>query len=203
MGKEILKIAYSKQHDEYLWLQFKEGDKSALDQIFYENISHLISYGHQFTTKRDFIDDCIQDLFIDLWEKRDRLSSTTSIRFYLLKSLKRRILRGLKKSQKTSIFSELGEVFIEKKMHLSGPDNVKEMEASHELHKAFLSLSTLQREIIYLKYYNNLSSEQIAEILELSKKQVYNALSKAMITLRKVLTTKTLMAFNAILLFDL
>ncbi len=47
------------------------------------------------------------------------------------------------------------------------------------------TLTPMQKEVIYLKYYNGLTIEEISEILNLSKKSTYNYLSKALMKFRK------------------
>ncbi|NMM47551.1 RNA polymerase sigma factor [Marinigracilibium pacificum] len=173
--------------DEYLWSCLKNGDRKALDEIYYGHVPALIAYGHQFTAKKELVDDCIQELFIDLWQKRNRLGETSSIRFYLIKSIKRRILRQIKKSDKCKAFSEFNEFFIENQMDTNISNESEVIVSTQKLRRSFQALSPLQRELIYLKYYNNLDCDQMKDVLDLTKKQVYNALSKAMISLRQSL----------------
>lgn len=52
----------------------------------------LYRYGFQYTKDKALIKDAIQDLFVELRQKRKRLSHTTSIKLYLYKSIRRKIL---------------------------------------------------------------------------------------------------------------
>jgi len=180
-----LSISYSVRRDSDLWSRLKEGDRSALDAIYYGHIKALMNYGRQFVLDSTTIDDCIQDLFLHIWLKRSSLSDVTSIRFYLIKSLKRRIIRTEKKVKS---FVQVSEFFPDVNvLHFS--QDTSNDETISNLKFCIQDLSALQREIIYLKYYNGLSFDEIGEILELTKKQLYNATAKAMAKLRGLLTT--------------
>jgi RNA polymerase sigma factor (sigma-70 family) len=54
------------------------------------------------------------------------------------------------------------------------------------LHKAVEQLSNRQKEVVFLKFYQNLSYEEIARILGISTKATYKLVARAIIQLRKV-----------------
>ncbi len=86
-----------------LWKAFKSGDKSAFEKLYELYIDDLLSYGYRVTSDRQLIRDSIQDLFLHLWQTRSNLSDTDSIRFYLYRSLRNRIIRNMEKANQTSI----------------------------------------------------------------------------------------------------
>ncbi|MFY0653375.1 MAG: sigma-70 family RNA polymerase sigma factor [Cyclobacteriaceae bacterium] len=191
-----LKIAYSKKRDFDLWQDFKSGDRDAFDHIFYLHIDQLISYGKKITANDALIDDCIQEMFLDLWLKKERLGDTDAIKFYLLKTLRRRILVYLKKetrndslnTEKALDYTQDFKAILENPMTLEEKANLQEV---------FEKLTPAQKEVIYLKFYNNLSFDEISDVLGLKKKVLYNSLSKAMLIFRKHLkqTVLVLLAF--------
>jgi DNA-directed RNA polymerase specialized sigma24 family protein len=83
-----------------LWQQFKMGDEGAFIAIYKIHINLLYNQGAQITFDRESIKDCLQDLFIDLRQRRARLSDTDNIKLYLLKSFRRRLIAYLKKKSK-------------------------------------------------------------------------------------------------------
>lgn len=193
MKSSELNIAYSIRRDEDLWDDLRSGDRKALDHIYYSQVAALMSYGKLITPNSALVDDCIQDIFIDIWVKRERLGATSSIRFYLMKALKRRLFRRLKQERKSKCFSDFADGFekLGEQVHADAVD-----QQSHKsLIKSLNTLSPTQREIVYLKYYNNLSLEEISDILDLNRKQTYNALSKAMLKLRSILQLLALLSF--------
>ena len=190
-----LKVAHSINRERDLWENMKSGNKNALERIYDQNAPSLISYGRQMTPNSALVDDCIQELFVDIWLKRDRLTSTSSIRFYLLKALKLRILRALEKNKKDQYINDFPPFFFESLSNLKQEDSDNELE--QKLHKALLSLSEIQREIIYLKFYNKLSFAEIEDLLNLTRKQLYNAISKAMAKMRDLISIVFLMLLNS------
>ena len=76
-----------------IWRNLKRGDKRALESIYREHASALLKYGRKFVADGQLVEDCLQDLFIDIWQKRQNLSDTDSIKKYLLVSLRRLIIR--------------------------------------------------------------------------------------------------------------
>src|SRR5690349_5954376 len=75
---------------------FKKGDKAAFASIYKEYVRSLLSYGYKVTSNRSLIEDSIQDLFVELWQNRERISETTSIKFYLFQALRYKINRNKK-----------------------------------------------------------------------------------------------------------
>src|SRR3712207_1381315 len=86
--------------DTELWQAFKKGDEEAFDYIFEKHVHILYNYGRKFTPVSEIIEDCVQDLFVEVWEKKKLISDTDSIKFYLFKSLRLRIIRRLVKESK-------------------------------------------------------------------------------------------------------
>ena len=98
---------YSNLDDTELWELLRDGDRNALNEIYHQNIDVLYSYGAKITSDNGLVEDSIQEVFITVWEKRHKLKETTSIKFYLFKSLKRRIFRNLKNGKLFSILKKI------------------------------------------------------------------------------------------------
>ena len=89
--------------DSELWKAFKKGSRVAFAQLYNLYIEDLLSYGYRVTSDRQLIRDSIQDLFLHLWQTRLNISDTNSIRFYLYRSLRNRIVRNIEKINHTNI----------------------------------------------------------------------------------------------------
>ncbi len=180
-----LNISY-RGSESNLWKEMKSGSREAFDQIYCDNINQLLAYGHEMTSNNQIIEDCIQDLFTDIWIKKENLGNVESIRFYLIISLRRRLLRMIK-NQKDLSFADFGQEiqdFDKAVLTVAFEDESYKLK---ELKKALTKLSSTQKEIIYLKYYAEYSFQEIAQILKMNKKQLYNALAKAMVKLRSIM----------------
>src|ERR687885_1810367 len=78
-----------------LWKQFQQGEEQAFATIMGRHFRPLYSYGTKLTHDKELVRDCIQDVFLEIWRRRETLPVLDSPRFYLLRSLQRRIHRRL------------------------------------------------------------------------------------------------------------
>ena len=171
-----------------IWNSFRAGSREAFDFIFKQEAPALLAYGTKFTTDQDLVLDCIQDLFVELWNRRHNLGETTSIRFYLLRALRRRIVKTLHGIQRF-------EAAAEQAMHFQDQVNfstehlwlLQEAEQSSRarLRRAIDSLTRRQRESIYLKYFQGMSNEAVAEVMGLTQSSVNTLVSQAVKALRE------------------
>lgn len=135
------------------------------------------------------VEDCIQSLFVRLWEKRQTLGTARHVRSYLLSSFKRSLVTALRQQQKHA-FVELDKV---ESAGLYREDSIEELlirnqERSsrlEQLSQALQQLPPRQREFIFLRYYKGLSYEAIAAQTGSSVRTVYNQVNLAISTLRK------------------
>src|SRR5882672_10780272 len=81
-----------------LWLQFKGGDREAFATLYQKHSIPLIAYGMKLCPDLDLLKDQIQELFVELWHSREGLSPTDSVKFYLLKALRYKLIRQGKNS---------------------------------------------------------------------------------------------------------
>jgi RNA polymerase sigma factor (sigma-70 family) len=170
---------------EELWIQFLPGDHLALDAIVKRHYNLLYQYGCKFTRDAALVKDCIQDLFLYLWHKRNTINETASVEHYLMKALRRRLGRALTKSGSTE-----GLSFLEFKDANATPDDQliqQEQRAAlaDRIKKCILQLSKRQQEIIYLRFFLNASAADIADIMHLNRQSVYNLLNDALNKLRQ------------------
>ena len=175
------------KEDSRLWFDFKNGDRSAFEQIYREHIDLLINYGYRFTGDLSLIEDTVQELFLYAWKNRVGLADTDSIKKYLLGSFRNNLIRKIKKSQKT----ELKEDFSDDNFQasLSIEDILVQTDLNNEktnkLKKEFETLSPRQKEVIYHKYYQQLDNDSICELMEINYQSLRNLVSSAIIRLRK------------------
>lgn len=178
---------YAEGKNDPQWELFRAGEARALGDIYDQHILLLYRYGHKLTTDRTLVEDCIQDVFAELWKRRDRISPTTSVKYYLFRALRQKILRQLKHQRPT--------FRLEDAIHLSHEvTTTLPEEQAQALHQALSQLAPRQKEAIYLKFYNRLSNDEIAAVMEIDKRTVYNLVSQALSQLHQDLTP----AFNVL-----
>ncbi|GGZ13317.1 DNA-directed RNA polymerase sigma-70 factor [Echinicola pacifica] len=174
-------------NDELLWARFKAGDEEAYASIYKDNVETLYKYGLKLVQDKSLVKDCIQDLFIEIWESKDRLGSVSSIKFYLFKSFRRKLLK--QKTTSSSLFKSVEEAELENACTAS--DEIKLIEKQRldedrqKLKNALSQLTEKQKEIIHLKFYCHLSYNQIGEVMKLDRKATYNLMAHAIKLLRK------------------
>lgn len=176
------------------WSQFCAGDKSAFGDLVDLHFNSLYHYGTRFTPDKELIKDCIQDLFLELWEKREKLSHIVSIRPYLFQSLRNNLLYLVKKQSRFSDLSSNEQQFsagISPELEWISDEtdalNRSRMSDGMEL------LPKRQREALYLKYYEDLSHEEIAGVMGLQKQAVANYLHYGLLKLREYWKYKTIL----------
>lgn len=171
------------ESEDLIWEQFKSGSQSALTYIYRNYTNLLFNYGFQFSSDKHLIKDCLQDLFMELIRHRDQLSPTSSIKFYLLKSFRNKLIKTIQKNngQRPSenflpkaLFTI--SVSAETKMINAQLDADKQRILQDSLNK----LPPLQREALVLYFYEGLKYNQIAEMLSIKVKSsralVYRAI---------------------------
>jgi RNA polymerase sigma factor (sigma-70 family) len=182
--------AFPQEDDAVLWHAFKQGDEGAFARIYSLYVKILYRYGLKITSNKSLIEDCIQDLFIESWNSRERLGETNSIKFYLFRILRRKIYRNLS-SQPSTLTDDLehaSELAVES--YESGLVDMQEMASQkNKLHNALTALPPRQREAVNLRYFHGFSYEQIAELMGINHQSVHNTLQKAMKILRAQLST--------------
>ena len=99
---------HTKEHvsDSLLWLNFKNGDGDALSELMRRYFRSLLQYGTKFTKNKSLIEDTIQDLFLELLERKAYLSTPASVKNYLFKALRNNLIRAVNKSNLSTDFLE-------------------------------------------------------------------------------------------------
>lgn len=164
-------VDHEKITDKVLWEAFKSGDEIAFITIYKSYCNTLHNYGCQFTEDKEMVRDCLQDFFIYLRKNKAGFGETNSIKLYLFKAFKRRVVDYLKKnsaefrSNEEFAFTQFSVELSSESIYISQQIKAEQIE---NLNKALKSLDSKEREAIYYFYYEGLSYEQIAEILSFS-----------------------------------
>jgi len=167
--------------DSQLWDDMLKGNKKSLEIIYRMHIHVLYDYGRKFSNDTGLVEDCIQNIFIDIWNKREKLGRTNHIKSYLMLALKRRIFRSQSKLKKINLIESNDNLNFD--LTLSKEDMIIQLENEIELHAklkiALDKLSKKHKEILYLKYQQNLDNKAIAKLLDINYQSVRNSLHRA------------------------
>ena len=170
-----------------LWESFRKGDKDAFATLFREHYEILTRFGSKFTKDAELLEDCIQELFIELWQAKSQ-SQVLSVKAYLLKSLKYKLLKAFRKKGKTLPLNENADGNFEWSHESFLIAEQESSEKKRRVLGALERLSSRQKEIIYLKYYQNLSYEEVSEIMNINYQVARNLLYQAIKSLKTILT---------------
>ena len=179
----------NKSDERILWLRFLKGDDQVLSLIYLQYSNSLFDYGCRFTTDKNLVKDCIQEVFCTLIRTRKNLSETDNIRLYLLKSLKRRILRDLKDSGYKTILVNDQEYPFDLLLANNIDDQMNELDEEKRrlLSEAMLSLTERQKEAIYLRFNRGLEYEEISFLLNLNYQSSRALIHRAIEKLREII----------------
>lgn len=172
------------------WEKMRLGDKQALFELYNNMYFHLIRFGLKINADDELVKDCVNQVFLNLWDKRARLNAVDNVKSYLMTSLRRCMLDQLAYTDKmNTAVSRMGaeeenaELSYEEIMIAVQQDD----ELKHKLQLAIKQLTPRQMELIQLKFFEGLTYEQIAERNSQTVKTAYNTIYDAIKTLKKLL----------------
>ncbi len=178
----------SSGHENVLMQRLQQNNEEALASLMAMYYDDLYNYAARFKNDDGLIKDCIQEVFISLWQRRETAASILSPKFYFLRAIKNKILKSLHKASRTGILELQGEYDFSHEFSIERVIIEKQVseEKADKLRKTLSMLSKRQKEIIYLKYYQHLDHGQIAELMSLNRQSVYNLLHEAINKLRSL-----------------
>ncbi|MBO9154056.1 RNA polymerase sigma factor [Chitinophaga sp. GCM10012297] len=172
--------------DPILWRRFKQGDQKAFEALFLHHHRPLFQYGSKMLRDRQVLDDCIQELFLELWDTRERLTDVVSVRAYLFRALKFKLARAIKKRAAHSELSEEGTELLAFSYETELIARQTDADQRERLLRSVRQLTRRQQEVIYLRFYNQMSYEEISVTMDISYQAVVNLVSQALKALRVI-----------------
>ncbi len=187
------------EQEKELWKAFQNGSRDAFEEILRIFYRPMFDYGFRFQKDHDQLSDDIHDLFLSLWDRRAFLTPTANLKLYLFSALRNQIWRAKKRLSLTEeLPDEEDESPFEETEHAE--TTIIHREAiSQQLSRidfVMQKLTKRQQEILHLRFFENLSNAQIAEVLNISEPSVYNLLSLSLKVFRSYWNT----CFNVLLL---
>lgn len=183
----------AKLADSVLWQRFRTGNDLAFSILYKKYIQRLFNYGMHTCYDRELVLDTLQELFGRLWSKRSDLSDVEAVSSYLYKSFRRLLVNKLisKRKQMFLLINSNDKSF---EILSSIEDSIILQETTVEqyarLKRAISTLTKRQREVIFLRFYNNLSCKDVAQVMDMSVESVYNLVTKAIEALRITLKSE-------------
>lgn len=170
-----------------LWNAFASGDRDAFSLLFRRFYPLLFQYGSKITSNKELLEDAIQELFLELWQK-PTAQPLQSVKAYLLQSLKFKLYKTFRKKDFLSTGADEDIFGFELSTETVLIEKEEDEERTRKILTALAQLSPRQKEVIYLKIYKGLSYEEVCEVMQLNYQVVRNLLYTALKAFKKLCT---------------
>jgi RNA polymerase sigma-70 factor, ECF subfamily len=167
-----------------IFQQIREGDAEAFSRLFDRYYSALCFFAAKYLHDMDQSRSLVQQVFVDLWVKREKIEVSTSVKSYLYQSVKNRCIDYLRTKKSTSEISET----IENLNQIPFFDLVEEAELNDRINSSINRLPEKCREIFVLCRFDGLKYAEIAQKLNISVKTVEMQMGIALKKLREKLS---------------
>lgn len=166
------------------WDLFISGDEESFTWLYENHTQFLYEYGMRFTPDAHLVKDCIHDLFLKLYKNRKAVVTPRNVRVYLLVALKHTLFNALNHSSRIRSHEPGNRESVCFSFTSSVEDDYVERENAETDRKrvdSILSvLSPRQREIIYYRYLQEFSMEEICLLMNISYQSAQNLIQKAL-----------------------
>ena len=175
--------APSKEELKKIVHQLAKGDAAAIDTLYRLYFKRLKSYGKQIVgkEKEDLVITVIQEFYMWLVKNHKKMAAIEDFELYLFKSVRLNILSTFKKHQQKEIVAKkyLKNSELVQEKSISSPEEEMIAQEKEQLKKDLLAqtlneLPTYQKEVLYLRYFQNYSYREIGEILSISEQVARN-----------------------------
>ena len=178
--------------------KLKAGDQSAFDRLFKQYYKYLVVIAYKYVKDDHLSRDLVQDVFMDLWKRRESINIEQSLKFFLRRAVINRSLSTIRKNSRMSFEEDAGLNVATKNNETESHYQMKEL---HEvLEAAYAKLPARCLEVFKLSRHEGLSHKEIAVKLDISTKTIENQMTKALKIIRAAL--KEYGAIGFFLLFN-
>ena len=172
------------------WQALKDGKPEALSTLFHLYYDALFQYGQKLTNyNTELTKEIIQDVFFKIWERRSHLGDVHTVKVYLFTAIRRILIDKSRhfKVEETHIASLSLDDILE-----DSPEDVflieeKRLTDAQKLKNALLRLPNRVQEAVTLRYFEEMEYSDIAQVMNLKERTVYNFVHEGLTLLRKAL----------------
>ncbi|HSF53837.1 MAG TPA: sigma-70 family RNA polymerase sigma factor [Algoriphagus sp.] len=190
------------------WKLLKAGNKLGLEGLYQIYSKDLFRFGISIVGDEDFVQDCIQEIFIDLWKYHKTLQTANNVKVYLFKTLSRRISKesNLGKKRRTVEIKDSNTAgYCIESIESEIIDQQRDVELQKKLANGLQRLPSRQREVLVYLFFENFTYEQISKIMGINLRSVYTLAWKALSALKKNVYSLSIfllsLLFNFLLIF--
>ena len=169
--------------DEELWKGLLSGDQELFLALYNKYYHTLLFIGLKEIKDAQLVKDAIQQLFLYLWEKRGNIQTANNVKSYLVTSFLRKLSDDWKKTTRISKLQVVSSDYTTETPLTPEECLIKkdEQHRSFEMLQSYLNeLPARQKELIFMKFYEGLSYDEIVQLTGLSHRTVYNKIHEAL-----------------------
>ncbi|MDP9075982.1 MAG: sigma-70 family RNA polymerase sigma factor [Bacteroidota bacterium] len=184
-------MSFKSKHTVKNWQLLADGEQQGLYECFDVFYDDLYRFGLSLYKNPELVKESINNLFIELWKIKDKLSAVKNIQQYVLTIYKRVLYKTYINNTCGMPFDGLDQETIEAGLTEQSYETIL-IASQHDEHlkkrlqQALSQLSPRQKEIIRLRYFEQTSIEGIAELTGLTERTIYNTMYNAIKVLKEV-----------------
>lgn len=185
--------------DRALVEKVKIGDESAFKMLYDRYSDKIYSVARRMYISHEDAEGVVQDTFMTIWRKRSDLKPDLSFNSYLITIVKSKVIKMSHKNARWVGYHN----YAISHHNFSINDTADQLilsDLSEFSNKMIENLPKKQRQIFKLKYFEDLTPEEISEKLNLSKRTVENQIYRATKTIKDRLTNFDIITFSLILI---
>ena len=180
-----------------LLLSLKDGKRGAFDILFRSYYKYLFSIAHTYLKDEHIAKDIIQDVFMDLWNRKEKIEIEYSIKYFLRRAVINASLASLRKTNRISYDT----IPISENVVVDDNDRLAYKELSQVVKDVVISLSDKCQQVYSLSRDEGLSHKEISHRMDISTKTVESHITKALKTIRIELKRMGLISILLIIQF--
>jgi RNA polymerase sigma-70 factor (ECF subfamily) len=165
--------------------QLIDSNKDAFEQVFRLLYAPLVKFSQKYTKDKSAACDVVQEAFINVWKIRENLTQNQSIKTYMYRSVRNLSLNYIRDRSRVASGLETKKLVSVDSQHLN-IHNQSAKDARLRLVKKWINmLPDRQKSVLELSRFEGLSHEEIAEVLQISKRTVNNHIVAAMKNMKR------------------
>jgi RNA polymerase sigma-70 factor (ECF subfamily) len=177
-----------------LTIRILRGDRAAFSLVFRHYYADLVLFAHTFLKDKEAAEETVQDTFVRLWESRESIVITTSLKSFLLKSIQNRCIDQLRHSKMRNLYEN--SIISHSSLVENDTENyLLFSELQEDLQKAIIKLPPELSTVFKMNRYEGKTYGEIAETLHVSVRTIEVRMGKALAFLRENLKDYLITAF--------
>lgn len=171
--------------DSDLLTSFQSGEDKGFSRVFQKYYPALCYFANRFHPNRQWAEDIVQEVFLNLWNRREEFDKIEAIHSYLFRATANQCINSLKKEQiqRDKLNDAVMQDITESEMF----DSIIRAEMHSKIYSIIEELPKPFAEVIELYYLEQKGIHEIAEILGIPVFTVKSRRQRAIIKLRKLL----------------